>query len=276
MTLRRFFQTPKGILLVLLALLAAAGAWQEGWSAALPDLGVAVLVAVQLDGAILRWRKGRWVFPSGALLSALIVAMILSPESRWFVPAVTSALAVISKYVFRAGTANVFNPAALALVAAFYGFDSAQSWWGALPGHPAWLVLLFATGIFMASRVEKVPVVLCFLGCWFLLGTAAAFLGFPEQVAGLYRSPDLQAALFFAFFMVTDPPTSPPHTRDQLVYAAIAALGSFVIFAAVGAVYYLLAGLLLANAWEAARRARARARKPRKVAFPGAPARAAS
>jgi Na+-translocating ferredoxin:NAD+ oxidoreductase RnfD subunit len=127
-------------------------------------------------------------------------------------------------------------------------------------------VLLFATGIFISARVEKLPLVLCFLGCWFLLDTATAFLGFPDRVAELFRSPDLEAALFFAFFMVTDPPTSPPKPRDQPLYAAIAAVGSFVVLMTLGTVDYLLVGLLLANLWEAARRARARAQRPPKRA----------
>ena len=273
MTVRRFFQTPKGVLLLLLVALAGVGAWLEGWTVALPGLTAASVVAVLLDGAILKVRKRRWVFPSGALLSALLVAMILSPDTPWVVAAVASAVAVISKYVFRAGPANVFNPAALALVVVYYLFDTAQSWWGALPQHPAGLALLFASGLFMAVRVEKVPAVLWFLGCWFLVGTATAFAGFPERVFELYRTPDLQAALFFAFFMVTDPPTSPPSYRDQATYAILVAVGSYVAFLAVGAVYFLLAGLLVANVWEAARRARARARRPPKARTPALPAR---
>ena len=81
------------------------------------------------------------------------------------------------------------------------------------------------------------------------------------RVSALYRAPDLHMALFFAFFMVTDPPTSPPKHRDQWIYGAIVAVVSFAVFETVGAVYFLLAGLFVANVWEAARRWRARAKK---------------
>jgi len=95
-----------------------------------------VLAAGLVDLAILRWREGTWEFPSGALLTGLIVAMVLSPHEPWHVAAVTSVLAVVSKYLFRTRSANVFNPAALAIVATFYVFDTGQSWWGALPDVP--------------------------------------------------------------------------------------------------------------------------------------------
>ena len=79
------------------------------------------------------------------------------------------------------------------------------------------------------------------------------------RVAGIYRHSDLHAALFFAFFMLTDPPTSPPRYEDQVIYGALVAALSYGIFTATkGGVYYLLAALLLANAWEAWRRVRQR------------------
>jgi len=149
----------------------------------------------------------------------------------------------------------VFNPAAFALVATFYVFNTGQSWWGALPEvTPLAIVLLFATGVFITDRVNKMPLVLSFLGSYYLLVTITAFVGNPAKVAALYRAPDLHAALFFAFFMVTDPPTSPPKHRDQLVYGAIVAGASYAAFELVGAAYFLLAGLLVANGFEAWRR----------------------
>jgi len=187
------------------------------------------------------------------------VAMILSPNEPWYVAAVTTAVAILSKYVLRVGKANVFNPAALGLVATFYLFDTGQSWWGALPEvTPFALMLLFASGIFVAERVHKLPVMLAFLGGYFLLFTVSAFVGDPGRVAELFRAPDLHAALFFAFFMVTDPPTSPPKARDQLMYGAVVAVVSYAVFELVGAAYFLLAGLLAANIWEAWRRSRLR------------------
>jgi Na+-translocating ferredoxin:NAD+ oxidoreductase RnfD subunit len=140
-------------------------------------------------------------------------------------------------------------------VAVYYLFDSAQSWWGALPDAPApAIVALFATGLFVTDRVNKMPLVVTFLGAWFAFATAGAFVDSPATFAELYRAPDAHAALFFAFFMATDPPTSPPRQRDQVTYGGIAAASAFAVFRWVGAVHFLLSGLLVANLWEAWRR----------------------
>ena len=260
----RYARTPKGLVLVVLVILVAIASAGEGVRLVAPGLAGATGAAMLVDAPILRFREEEWLFPDGALITGLIIAMILSPHERWYVGVVTSVLAVLSKYVLRGRSANVFNPAALALVVTYYVFDTGQSWWGALPELPAAaLAALLLTGVFITARVNKSSSVLAFLGSYFTLATVAAFVGEPGHVAELYRAPDLHAALFLAFFMVTDPPTSPPKRVDQVVYGAIAGVASYAVFAFIGAVYFLLAGVLAANAWEAWRRLRLANRRAR-------------
>ena len=95
-----------------------------------------------------------------------------------------------------------------------------QSWCGALPEiTPLALLLLFVTRIFITDRVNKIPLVLSFLGAYYLLVTITAFAGQPAKVAVV----------------------------------------SYAVFELIGAAYFLLAGLLAANAWEAWRRWRTKA-----------------
>jgi Na+-translocating ferredoxin:NAD+ oxidoreductase RnfD subunit len=250
--LRRFFRTPKGLLLIVLTILVVMAAPKEGIRLVAPGLASAVIVAVLIDVLALRWVLKAWEFPSGAILTGLLVAMVLTPHEPWYVAACTSAVAVASKHVARTRSANVFNPAALALVATFYVFHTGQNWWGALPEiSPFALLVLFATGAFIVDRVNKIPLVLVFLGAYFLLFTLTAFLGNPGKVAEIFRTPDLHAVLFFAFFILTDPPTSPVKYSDQAVCGLIVAVVSYAIFEGVGAAYYLLAGVLVGNIWEA-------------------------
>jgi Na+-translocating ferredoxin:NAD+ oxidoreductase RnfD subunit len=261
--LRRFLKTPKGILILLLAVLAAIAAPGEGLAIVAPGFVSAVLAAAAIDAVVLRARRGRWTLPDGGVLSGMFVAMVLSAQGPWHYAPVTAAVAVLSKYVVRSRAGNVFNPAALAIVLTFYVFNSGQSWWGALPNVP--LVLqpaLVGIGLYITDRVNRMPLVLVFLGCYFALFTAAAFIGPPGPVAAIFRPPDLHAVLFFAFFILTDPPTSPVTYRDQLVCGAIVAASSFAVFEWLGAVHYLLAGVLVGNVWEAWRRVRRRAAHP--------------
>lgn len=260
--LRRFFRTPKGLLTLVLSGLLVVAAAGAGVTLVAPGVLAAVVAAMLVDLPILRARDGAWTFPDGALLTGLIVAMVLSPHEPWYIAAVTSAVGVASKYVVRTHSANTFNPAALGLLATFYAFNSGQSWWGSLAELPSLaIVLLVVSGAWIADRVNKLPAVLSFLGSYYLLFTITAFIGDAARVAELYRAPDVHAALYFAFFMVTDPPTSPPRHRDQLVYGTITGVVAYAAFELVGAAWWLLGGVLVANVWEGWRRHRVRHRR---------------
>jgi Na+-translocating ferredoxin:NAD+ oxidoreductase RnfD subunit len=252
---QNFFKTPKGLLIVVLVIFIAMSAPSEGIARVLPGLVSATVVAGLVDLLILRVRKKVWEFPSGAVLTAMIVAMVLRSQEPWYVPTITSVAAIFSKYIFRSRSANVFNPAALAIILSYYVFHTGQSWWGAMTGVPpiAQMVLV-AGGIFITDRVNKMPLILVFLGTYLLLFTVTAFAGDPRWVSEIYRPPDIEAALYFAFIILTDPPTSPAKYPDQIVFGLIVAIVSYVIFEWAGVVYYLLAGVLVGNVWESWRR----------------------
>ena len=252
---KTFFKTPKGLVTIILAILIAIAAPGQGFRRVMIGLGGAVIASGLVDLLILRVRKKVWEFPSGAVLTAMIVAMVLRAQEPWHVVTITSVAAVLSKYLFRTRSANVFNPAALAIVASYFVFHTGQSWWGALTDvGPIAKVVLLALGVFISDRVNKLPLVLTFLGAHFLLFTVAAFGSNPLGVAEIFRTPDAEAALYFAFIILTDPPTSPAKYPDQIVCGLIVAVVSFAFFEFAGVVYFLLAGVLAGNVWEAWRR----------------------
>lgn len=251
--IRRFFGTPKGLLTIILgALFLMAAPGQSGRP--FVGLACAAMGAGLIDLLILRVRTGSWKYPSGAVLTAAITVMVLRAQEPWYVPTVASVIAVLSKYCFRF-QANIFNPAALGMVASYYLFHAGESWWGAQTDTigPAAFFMLVA-GIYITNRVNKMPVVLTFLATYFGIFTFAAYVGDPLKVAEVFRTPDLWAAMYFAFIILTDPPTSPVKHRDQVICGALVAIVSWAVFVFTGVVYYLLAGVMAGNVWVAGRR----------------------
>ena len=183
----------------------------RGGGCSRPDLAARSLCAAALDGSILRWRRGRWEFPDGAILSAMLVAMVLSAQQPWHYTAITAVVAILSKYLFRSRAANVFNPAAFALVATFYVFDTGQSWWGALPSAPPFAEACRPAHRRLHRRSRQQDAA----GARRSSALTTRSLRPPRssdprrRVAEVFRTPDAQATLFFAVFILTDPPTSP-------------------------------------------------------------------
>ncbi len=254
---RRFFRSPKGFLLLLLLGLTAVAAPFEGPGRVAGSTLGAVTASVLLDAALTLLRRGVLIFPDGALVSGLIVALVLSPAEAWYVPIAGGAIAVASKHLLRTPQYHLFNPAALALLVSALGFSSGQPWWGALADAPApFILLLLAAGYLVMERVNKRAQVLAFTGTYFGLFTLAAFLhlGEPTRIAEAFRVPFLNAALFFAFFMLTDPPTSPNRAEDQVWFGMLVGVTSVAAYLILPGPSFLFLGLLVGNAWLAVRR----------------------
>jgi len=257
-----FLRTPKGQVLVIFVILLAVAAPGEDVLGLVPHLASAILAACAVDVLCTYWRTQRWVVPTSALLTGLIVAGILGPQEPITITALVGGLASVGKHVLRNRREHFFNPAALALLASSVVFGSGQSWWGALGNAPWPLVgVLLVTGVFICDRLNKFPVVLSFLGAYFAALTLISLID-ASSVAEMFRSPFVQAALFLAFFMLTDPPTSPNRLPEQVWYGLIAA-GVAVVAQLLGAgQVYLLLGVLAANVWLAVYRWLARRPPP--------------
>jgi Na+-translocating ferredoxin:NAD+ oxidoreductase RnfD subunit len=235
-------------MLAIFAVLLAIAVPSAGGVALAPNLAAAIVPACLIDGIWLSISARRVRFPTSALLSALFVFSILSVDESWLVLAWTSAFAVLSKRILTTGREHIFNPAALALIWAPIAFGSGESWWGALGDAPwIWLIVLVAAGVFITDRLNKFPLVLTFLAVYFGFFSIASMSN-AHAVAEMFRDPFLQAALFLAFFMLTDPPTSPNRYVDQVCFGGLAALTAGVSQLLGAGQVYLLIGVLVPNA----------------------------
>src|SRR5579872_7413640 len=197
-------KTAKGQMLAIFVVLLGIAIPQSGGVSLLPNLLAAIVPGCLIDGVWMSVTSRRWRFPTSAVLSGLFVFSILSVEESWLVVAWTGCFAVLAKRILRGQREHIFNPAALALVWAPIAFGSGESWWGAFGDIPwAWMIALVVLGVYMVDRLNKFPLVLTFLATYFGFFTIASVYN-PHAVTEMFRNPFLQAALFLAFFMLTD------------------------------------------------------------------------
>lgn len=253
--LRKFLRTPKGTVLWLLLGLMLVAALHSSDRPGIENVVVAVFTAAMIDLFLAIVRKNKRVFPDGGIVTGVIVGLVLSGTVHWPVAAIIAAIAAVSKHLLKIKRKPIFNPAAFALLFALFVFHTGQSWWGDLADIPVYfLPLLVAGGYLITAKVNKFPQVLTYLGTYFLLLTLAASLhvGNTAYTPGdAMRVPIVNAALFLAFFMLTDPPTSPAKYGDQVTFSVIAAVVSVAVYLVFGGLSYLFIGLLAANAYKA-------------------------
>lgn len=142
-------------------------------------------------------------------------------DNLWAQPAAV-ALAIASKFLLRVRGRHLFNPANFGV--AFALLTLPRAWvspgqWGSDVALAGWLVVLGAT---VTSRARRADISWMFLG--FYLGALAARVAWLGQRWAVWTHQlGSGALLLFAFFMISDPITTPSHPRGRAAHAALVA-----------------------------------------------------
>jgi Na+-transporting NADH:ubiquinone oxidoreductase subunit NqrB len=164
--------------------------------------------------------------PRSPLISALSLCLLLRTNDV-AVAAVAAFLAIGSKFLIRWKDKHIFNPTNLALVVILtggLGWISAGQW-----GQVAWFGFLVAClGSLVVTRAARADVTIAFLAFYVgLLFARAIWLGDPLTIP--LHQLESGALLIFAFFMISDPKTTPDSRTGRIFYALIVALAALYI-----------------------------------------------
>jgi Na+-transporting NADH:ubiquinone oxidoreductase subunit NqrB len=163
--------------------------------------------------------------PRSALISALSLCLLLRTDSD-LLAALAAALAVGSKFVLRSRGKHVFNPTNLGIAVVVLATGRAWVSPGQWGDSVFFAFLMACAGGLVAWRALRSDVALAFLGAWILLLFGRAlWLGDPLSIPlHQLRSGSL---LLFAFFMISDPKTTPDARVCRLAFGALVAAAAF-------------------------------------------------
>jgi hypothetical protein len=207
---------------------------------ALRPLQVALAVAAAaLTQAAWQWAldlptKKQWSGYLSALVTSLGLSILVRAQSDWVHP-LLAVVAISSKYLIRLGPpsckSHVLNPANLAAFLAWAWIPGAwlsPAQWGSESLLALWFIAL---GGLVTRRIQRRDVSLAFLSAWgLLLAARLLWLGYAWNPGAAMWLQQISsgAVLLFAFFMISDPMTTPQHPRARMAYAVLVALAAFV------------------------------------------------
>ena len=178
--------------------------------------------------------------PRSALISALSLTILLRTGSIGLSIA-AGVLAVGSKYIIRFNGKHIFNPANFGLVIVSLLFTGAWISPGQWGSAPIFAILLAGLGGAVTGKAKRWDVSIAFLGFYAaLIFGRAVWLGDPLSIPT--HQMQSGALLIFAFFMISDPKTTPDARLGRIIYAALVATVGFAIQFG----FYNSAGIILA------------------------------
>lgn len=212
------FRTPKMQMAAVLTAIWLTSWLHVGEIKLLLLLFLSLVAAIGADFLFLRLRGKSFFFPSAAIVSGIIIALLVSPESPWYQILLPGVLAMWSKNFLRVSQRHIFNPAAFGLFVSGIILGQNTSWWGVswqqLTGHPLAFIVLLTPFLVSGLRMRRYFIQLAFLSLLVLL-----------------RAPILDPALlFFVAVMLPEPMTTPVKPTRQLAFGAAVALLSTINF----------------------------------------------
>lgn len=227
-------------------ILALASLLAFGWIARAFEIEPAQFGAILLTALAAQW-LGSLIFAArfeakSAIVTALSLTLLLRADGT--APLVmAAAIAIGSKFALRFNGKHLFNPANIGIVATILLTDAAWTTPGQW-GTAIWLAALIAgAGFFVTYRASRIDVPVIFIAAYFaLLLGRALWLGDPIAIP-LNRLQN-GALILFAFFMISDPKTTPDGAVARALFVVATAVVAFVL----QFVYFNSDGIFLALA----------------------------
>jgi Na+-transporting NADH:ubiquinone oxidoreductase subunit NqrB len=166
--------------------------------------------------------------PKSAIISGLSLSLLLRTNSILLAMA-CAVIAILSKFILRWNGKHLFNPTNFALVFMMLitggGVWVSPGQWG---DFAFFSFLVLCLGVWVVNRASRTDVTIAFLLAWFaILFGRSLWLGEPMTIpAHRLRNG---ALLIFAFFMISDPKTTPDSRAGRILFAILVALGAGIV-----------------------------------------------
>jgi enediyne biosynthesis protein E5 len=168
--------------------------------------------------------------PLSPLITGLSLSILLrTNDPLWL--AFAASIAIASKFFLRIDGKHVFNPANFALGVMLLATDvawiSPAQW-----GSATWSAFLFISlATLVLSRAKRGDIAIAFLAAYVAIIFGRAFyLGDPLAIP--MKQLQSGGVLLFAFFMISDPKTTPDRRAMRVLYAVlVAGVAAYIQFA---------------------------------------------
>lgn len=209
-----------------LCLLQSYGLIFLDFSISIPIVNALIVASLCLQWSFTKLRRLPFFEPKSALISALSLCLLLRTDSL-IVALAAAFIAVGSKFLIRWNGKHLFNPTNLALVIVLMTSESAwvsPGQWGQTTFF-AFLAACF--GIFVLYHTKRSDITLFFLAAHsFILIARTLWLNDPFSI--VLHNMQNGGLLIFAFFMISDPKTTPDTRVGRLIFAvSVASIAAF-------------------------------------------------
>ncbi len=205
------------LIIIALVITAILNGTAFGYDKVILSMILAVAVAQVSDIVFTYFKTKKIIYSNSATITALILVNIITP-GQFLLLGTTSLAAMILKHLIRFEKKPIFNPAASAMFViplffAWAGFSSNPiesyiGWGNSTIQNVLGTVAILVLGLLVAVRIRRLTASIVYLAAYIIMTLLTV------GAAGL----QVYLPFFGAFFMVTEPRTSPAKTSHQVIF----------------------------------------------------------
>ena len=238
--LRRRVCDPRYYQIAVLGTLLCCGVFALDFGVRWQNAATITVTALGMQLLFTRWLRLPHFDPLSPLITSLSLTLLLRADTA-MLAACAAGIAISSKFLVRYRSKHVFNPANVAIVLMMLASErvwvSSGQWGSATISALA----LSCLGILVLTRATRAETTVAFLLAFAaMLFVRAAWLGDPLTIP--VHQLQSGALLIFAFFMISDPKTTPDTAPGRVLFGTLVAGIAYVI----QFVYYVPNGAILA------------------------------
>jgi Na+-transporting NADH:ubiquinone oxidoreductase subunit NqrB len=225
----KIFKDARDFQIIWLSIFLLYGVWFLQWD---NFAGYGVLIgtclATQLFGGYLL------NIPKSSLKSAVITALslcLIFSANSLFTYGLCAILAISSKFILRLNGKHIFNPSLFGIV--FCLLFTGDAWVSPGKWGNEYLVVIFfvACALLVLLKVGRIDTSLAFLISLMALEYARTCIYLGDNMDVYLQKFSSGTILLFAFFMITDPMTTPKTTKGRIIWGILIGALTFYLTA---------------------------------------------
>lgn len=215
----RLFKDARDFQILWLSIFLLYGVWNLQWDN-YASYGVLFLscLTTQVFGSFLLNIPRSSI--KSAVITALGLCLLFSANSLWTY-ALCGVLAIASKFVIRLNGKHIFNPSLFGIVFCLLFTNDAWVSPGKWGNEYLMVVFFIACALLVLLKVGRIDTSLSFLGTLMALEFFRTCIYFNDNIWVFLQKFSSGTILLFAFFMITDPMTTPRSFKGRLIYGCI-------------------------------------------------------
>lgn len=241
--MERLMRTPKIQLIAFLTILYVSVLIYKRDIRELPYGLITIVLTVFFDVLFLKIRRINLFFPSAAIATGLILALI-NPPSSWAFTMIAPLFAMFSKNFLRFNNRHILNPAGFGVFTAGFFLHVNVSWWAVsfqqLSFSPLSIMMfgiLLLPGIVSIFRMKRYPTIIAFI---ILYSIGHLLFNLPYSII----DPTI---IFFSLVMLPEPMTTPHKLKHQLMFGCFVGLIAFLFSLSQLSIGSLLPDILISS-----------------------------